>query len=97
MIGMRTNKSGVDEIVYTLGDIRGSTSVTIKRGTLGVGEQQWYGTYGNKRAGNLAVTSRGYIGQTSDGHRRTQLPPQPLPKPHHWHIPQCRPLSPKNR
>ena len=67
MIGVRTKEgTGPDETFYTLGDIRGSATLTIKRNTLGVSQQQWYGAYGSKRAGNLDTTSRGYIGQTSD-------------------------------
>ncbi len=62
------SKSGgaADTVDFLLGDVRGSTSMSISSGTTSTTEQ-WYSPYGAVRAGALgAVTSHAYIGQNFD-------------------------------
>ena len=69
-IAVRTNTSdanpNVDGTTYMFGDLRGSTTLTLKQNVLGANQQGWYTAYGAKRAGQIDATNRGYIGQTTD-------------------------------
>ncbi len=67
LVAVRTIAAGVDDIHYLFGDVRGSTTMTIKRGTTSITEQQWYTAHGTTRGVNtITSTNRGYIGQETD-------------------------------
>ena len=67
-IGTRTRDTvaNIDVYHYLLGDIRGSTSLAVQRGTTTV-QTQWYTPYGAPRGTpTITATDRGYIGQYDD-------------------------------
>jgi RHS repeat-associated protein len=67
MVAVRTTTTGLDVRDYVLGDVRGSSSMTIRRNTVSGRQEQYYSPYGAKRgAPVITATSRGYIGQTTD-------------------------------
>ena len=52
---------------YLFGDVRGSTTLTVRGGTTST-QSQWYTPYGRTRSGKSTTptTTRGYIGQQQD-------------------------------
>jgi RHS repeat-associated protein len=61
----RTN-AGTVTVDFYFGDIRGSTSLSVRRGST-TRELAWYDPYGKPRsAASIAGTERGYIGQYED-------------------------------
>jgi hypothetical protein len=61
----RTN-TGMVTVDFYLGDVRGSTSVSVRRGTT-TRELAWYDPYGKPRStASSGSTDRGYIGQYED-------------------------------
>jgi len=62
----RPSNTGVTKTEFIIGDIRGSTTLTVDKGTTATHER-WYEPYGALRGPNtVTATNRGYIGQYQD-------------------------------
>ncbi len=59
--------AGTDSVEYLLGDVRGSSALSVVAGAGGAVNQQWYTPYGATRGTTtITATTRGYIGQHKD-------------------------------